>query len=107
MKELSEILDKISLIVDSYESGKFISLENLRIMNRQLSCNMYYLTKHNIESFEKHNSIVYNETTSNAKAVVKANKEVPELRMTRKILEAAKAVSISLNNELGIMKRDN
>ena len=107
MKELSEILDNISLIVDSYESGKFISLENLRIINRQLSCNIYYLTKHNIDAFEKHNSIVYNETTSNAKAVVKANEEVTELRMTRKILEAAKAVSISLNNELGIMKRDN
>jgi len=107
MKELSEILDKISLIVDSYESGKFISLENLIIMNRQLSCNFFYLTKHNIEAFNEHNDIVYKETTSNAKAVVKANKEVPELRMTRKILDAARAVSISLNNELSIMKRDN
>ncbi len=107
MKELSEILDKISLIIDSYESGKFISLNDLRTINRQLSCNIYYLTKYNIEYFNEHNSIIYNEkTTSNAKAVVKANNDVPELRMTRKILDAAKAVSISLNNELSIMKRD-
>ena len=102
-----EILGKISLIVDTYESGKFISLEGLKVMNRQLSCNIYYLTKYNIEAFYKWNAIKYNEKTSVAKAEIKAHQEVPELRMTRKILEAAKAVSISLNNEIGIMKRDN
>lgn len=103
---MKTILDKISLIIETYESGKFISLDNMREMGRQLSSNIYYLTKHNIEAFEVHNSIVYNETTSNAKAVVKANEEVPELRMTRKILEAARGVSIAMNNELSIMKKE-
>ena len=103
---MTEILEKISLIIETYESGQFINTEQLRVMARQLSSNIYYLTKHNIEAFEKHNSIVYNETTSNAKAVVKANEEVPELRMTRKILEAARGVSISINNELSIMKKE-
>ena len=103
---MTEILDKISLIIETYESGQFINTEQLRVMARQLSSNIYYLTRHNIESFEKHNSIVYNETTSNAKAVVKANEEVPELRMTRKILEAARGVNISINNELSIMKKE-
>ncbi len=103
---MNDILDKISLIIETYESGKFINTEDLKVMTRQLSSNIYYLTKYNIEAFEKHNSIVYNETTSNAKAVVKANELVPELRMTRKILEAARGVSIAMNNELSIMKRE-
>ena len=107
MTEIDEILEKITNIIEHYESGKFIDLESLRKMGRVLSCNIYYLTTHNIQAFEKHNTIVYNETTSNARAVVKANEEVPELRMTRKILEAARGVSIIINNELSIMKRDN
>lgn len=75
-------------------------------MQRQLSTSIYHLTKHNIEAFNKWNGIVYNETTSNAKAVTKANYNVPELRMTRKILEAARGVSISMNSELSILKKE-
>ena len=75
-------------------------------MQRQLSTSIYHLTKHNIEAFNKWNGIVYNETTSNAKAVTKADYDVPELRMTRKILEAARGVSISMNSELSILKKE-
>ena len=99
------ILNKITEVVTEYESGKWISVENLRVMQRELSTNIYRLTKHNIEAFNEWNGIVYNETTSNAKAVTKADFEVPELRMTRKILEAARGVSISMNSEISILKK--
>jgi len=95
-----EILSKITELITEYESGKWISADKLRVMQRQLSTSIYHLTKHNIEAFNQWNGIVYNETTSNTKAVTKADYEVPELRMTRKILEAAKGVSISMNSEL-------
>ena len=100
------ILNKITEVVTEYESGKWISVENLRVMQRELSTNIYRLTKHNIEAFNEWNGIVYNETTSNAKAVTKADFEVPELRMTRKILEAARGVSISMNSEISILKKE-
>jgi hypothetical protein len=103
---MNEILEKITLIIETYESGKFINRDDLVVMNRQLSCNIYYLTKYNVDSFYKYNSIKHNEKTSVAKAEIKANELVPELRMTRKILEAARGVSIAMNNELSIMKRD-
>ena len=103
---MNEILKKISLIIETYESGKFINVEDLKVMSRQLSCNIFYLTKYNIEAFYKWNAIKHNEKTSVAKAEIKAHQEVPELRMTRKILEAARGVSIAMNNELSIMKRD-
>lgn len=101
-----EVLNKINELIELYESGTWQSTENLRIMQRELSCNIYYLTKHNIEAFNEWNRIVYNETTSNAKAVTKADNQVPELRMTRKILESARGVSISMNSEISILKNE-
>ena len=101
-----EILSKITELITEYESGKWISADKLRVMQRQLSTSIYHLTKHNIEAFNQWNGIVYKETTSNAKAVTKANYDVPELRMTRKILEAARGVSISMNSELSILKKE-
>ena len=103
---MNEILIKITELITEYESGKWISADKLRVMQRQLSTSIYHLTKHNIEAFNKWNGIVYNETTSNAKAATKANYDVPELRMTRKILEAARGVSISMNSELSILKKE-
>lgn len=103
---MNEILLKITELITEYESGKWISADKLRVMQRQLSTSIYHLTKHNIEAFNKWNGIVYNETTSNAKAVTKADYDVPELRMTRKILEAARGVSISMNSELSILKKE-
>jgi len=101
-----EVLNKITELIELYESGTWQSTENLRIMQRELSCNIYYLTKHNIEAFNEWNRIVYNETTSNAKAVTKADNKVPELRMTRKILESARGVSISMKSEISILKNE-
>jgi hypothetical protein len=103
---MDKILQKITELITEYESGKWISADNLRVMQRQLSTNIYYLTQHNIDAFNEWNGIVYNETTSNAKAVTKADFEVPQLRMSRKILEAARGVSIAMNSELSILKKD-
>ena len=97
---MNEILLKITELITEYESGKWISADKLRVMQRQLTSNMYYLTEFNIDAHNKWNGIVYHEKTSVAKAKVFADFEVPELRMTRKILEAAKGVSISMNSEL-------
>lgn len=103
---MQKILNKITSIIKTYESGVWVSSETLRIMSRELSCNMYYLTKHNIEAFKDWNKIVYNFKGSNAAGETLAHNKVPELRMTRKILESARGVSISMNNELGIIKKE-
>lgn len=104
---MESILNNITECVQNYESGTFLTKEKLLTLNRRLSSNIYYLTKHNIEAFEKFNSIIYNnKKDSNAKATVIAHQEVPELRMTRKILESCKNVSISINNELSIIKNE-
>ena len=75
-------------------------------MSRELSTNIYFLTKYNIEAFNDWNTIIYNDEGSVNKATVKADFEVPELRQTRKLLEACKGVSIAINNELKIINND-
>lgn len=103
---MQEILDKITQVISTYNTSGYIPKEKLILMQRSLSSNIYFLTKYNIEAFDEWNSVVYNFKGSNAAAQAEANNLVPELRMTRKILEAAKGVSISINNELSIMKNE-
>mgnify|MGYP003113367838 CR=1 FL=1 len=105
-KDLSSILHEIADSVEKYESGTWQTKENLIMLQRSLSSNVYYLTQHNIEAFQDWNSIVHKFSGSNAAGQVLANEEVPELRLTRKILEAAKNVQIAISNELGIMRNE-
>lgn len=103
---MTEILNKISSIIEEYNSGAYLTKERLLVMSRELSTNIYFLTKHNIEAFNDWNAIIYKDEGSVNKATVKADFEVPELRQTRKLLEACKGVSIAINNELKIINND-
>lgn len=108
MKSLETILATISKIVDDYESGKLLTQEKLTELHRSLSTNVYFLTKENIDAYNTWNTIIYTrpERESVAAARVRADSKCPELRITRKIMEACKAVSISMQNEIKIMKND-
>lgn len=99
---VDKILTDIALIIGSYESGEFISQEKLKEFHKQLSIATYRLTVENVQSYQKWNTVVYNlsKIKSNAAARVEADESVPELRMSRKILEACKSVSISISNEI-------
>jgi len=101
---MTEILNKISQIITKYDGGEWESLENLRILLRELSSNYYYLTKHNIEYAQAWNMQVYNFKGSNAAAQTFADLKVPELRITRKILMAADRVINSIRSEISIIK---
>ncbi len=103
---MEEILLKIDSIITLYNSGAYMTKDKLVVANRELTSNIYFLTKHNIQAFNEFNSIIYNSTSSVAKATSEAHQKVPQLRMTRKILDACKGVSIALNNELQIMKNE-
>ena len=103
---MEKILNKISDIIERYESGEWQSVENLRIMLRELSSNYYFLTKYNIESFNIHNAIQYKNKGSVASGLIRANELCPELRMTRKILFATSKVIDAMRSEIGILKNE-
>jgi len=100
-QQLNEVLDTISDIVEEYESGVWVNAERLKELHRILTSNMYYLTKLQIEFNQDWNRKYYlSSESSNAAKEKFADKEVPELYMCRKILDAAKGVSIAMGYEL-------
>ena|SRR5690606_6240394 len=105
--KLEDILTKISSLIETYEGGEWQSTDSLRIMLRELSANYYYLTKHNIEAFQNHNAVQYKHKGSVSAGLILANEQVPELRMIRKIMEAAQHVIWSMRSELSILKTEN
>ncbi len=103
---MQSTLTKITDIIETYESGTWVSVENLRVMLRELSTANYHITKHNIEAYQKWNGVVYMCKKSVSYGKVLADEQVPELRMTRKILEATKQVILAMQQELSIIKND-
>jgi len=101
-----EVLETITKVVDAYNSGQFNTTEQLRKMQRVLTSNIYYLTKHQIEFREKWLEEYHTHKGTNAAAERQADRKFPELYLCRKIIESAKGVSISMGYELGIMKND-
>ena len=103
---MENILSKITFLIEKYESGEWQSVETLRLMLRELSSNYYFLTKHNIEYFNAHNAVQYKHKGSVSAGLILANEQVPELRLTRKILYSTSKVLDSMRSELSIIKND-
>lgn len=95
---MEDILNKISDIIQTYESGAF---KDLHVMHRELTCNMYYLSIEQVKAHQKWNAHYYNsKETTNAGKERECDRDVPELYMCRKIMETAKGVSIAMGYEI-------
>lgn len=95
---MNEILENITAIINTYESGEF---KDLHVMHRQLTCNMYYLSQEQVKAHQEWNKQYYLcKSTVNAVKERHANKLVPELYLCRKIYEASKSVSIAMSLEV-------
>lgn len=101
-----EILKKINDIIETYESGAWVSEDNLRIMHRELTANIYFLTKYNIEAFKEHNTIQHNHKGSVSSGLIIANEKVPELRMLRKIESTANNVVNAMRSEITSLRNN-
>ena len=104
---MDKILNTISEIITHYESGEWVSIDDLRLLLRRLSANHYYLTKYNIEYARAHNMEIYNFKGSDAAGQRFAELKVPELRITRKILSSVDRVLNSMRSEISIIKLEN
>jgi hypothetical protein len=102
---MNEILLKISEIIELYESGTWITEDKLRVMQRELTSNIFFMTKHNIDYFNAHNAIQYKHKGSVSSGLVLANEQVPELRMLRKIESAANNVVNSMRSEITSLRK--
>lgn len=106
--KLEEVLNNLDKTITEYKSGQWNTLERLRELLRELSTDRYLITKENIDAYDRWNNLVYcrdkNESVSAAK--VRADEKHPELRQTRKILEACEGVLFSIQQEISILKND-
>lgn len=103
---LSEALDQTAIIIDRYESGEWQSVENLRKLLRSLTKCHYILTKENIESYQRHNGILFKFDGSVARANIEADEKEPNLRLTRKLIDSVDHVLWSMRSEISILKND-
>ncbi len=104
---MNNILENITKLIDRYESGEWQSIDNLRIILRELSSNYYHLTRYNIEAFQKHNAIQYLHKGAVSRGLILAEEQVPELRLTRKILIATAKVMDAVRSEIAIIRTEN
>jgi len=103
---MDKVLEETSLIITMYESGAWVSSENLRAMLRELSSNYYHLSRFNIEYFQKYNAVQYKHKGSVSSGKILAEEQVPELRLLRKIMEATDNVIWSIRSEISILKKE-
>lgn len=97
---MEDILNKITSIIETYESGAF---KDLHVMHRELTCNMYYLSQEQVKAHQNWNKQYYlSKESTNAAKERECDKLVPELYLCRKIMETAKGVSIAMSIEVKI-----
>jgi hypothetical protein len=95
---MNEILNKISGIIKSYQNKEY---KDLFEMQRELSCNMFFLKEMQVEFNIQWNNEYHNyESKVNAIKQRHADKVVPELYACRKIYEGANNVFLSIGREL-------
>ena len=104
---MEESLSVISEVIEKYQSSGAISVDNLIVMLRRLVIHNLKLAEYNTKYFNDYNAILYSHTGSVARAKIEADNEVPELRQTRKIMEAVKNVIFAMQSELSIIKSEN
>ena len=103
---MEKILNNITTIIERYESGNFISTEELREMLRLLSSNIYHLTKYKIEYKNMHNAVRYKHKGSIGSGEILAHEQYPELYQIRYILRSAQNVLQSIIMEISIIKAE-
>ena len=104
---MEESLSVIAEVIEKYQTSGAISADNLIVMLRRLTIHNYKLAEYNIDYYNQYNSILFNHNGSVASGKVIADNKVPELRQTRKIMDAIENVMWSMRSELSIIKSEN
>ncbi len=103
---MNEILNKISEIIKTYESGSWQSVDNLRVLLRELSANYSYLIKYKIEYKNIHNAIEYKNKKGLGFGKLLAHEQCPELYQCRYVLQAADRVLNSIRSEISTINKE-
>lgn len=106
---MKESLDKISSIIEDYNSGTGHPPEALLDMARTLAANLFYLEKHRSEIFKRYEGQKYmliNSGMAVNKAENKANFMIPEMYMIRRVMDGAYKNLELMRSELSWLKTE-
>ncbi len=106
---MDKVLLQISDIIQSYNKMTDINGHELNLMIKGLTTRLYYLETKRAEFHNKFESIVFTNTQegdSVARAVNKANVEVPELYQLRRIMDAGYRVVDAMRTNISFIKAE-
>ena len=101
-----EHLEKIDEIVVEYNSGRWQSTDRLRELLRELTSQVYYLTKYKIQYKNDHNAIRYKHKGSIGSGEILAHEQVPELYHLRYIIRSANDVRSAIIMEISVINKE-
>lgn len=99
-------LDKITEIIETYNSLSVPDAISLSGLLRELTSELFFLEKHRAEFHDKHNAIMFNFDGAVSRATIKANTEVPELYLLRRIMNAAYRVVDALRSNISTLNKE-
>lgn len=99
-------LNKITEIIDTYNSLSIPDALSVSGLLKELSSELFFLEKHRSDYFNKHSEIMFKETTSAAKARIKADYEVPEIYLLRRVMNAAYRVCDSMRSTISSINKE-
>ena len=103
---MNEHLERLTDSISEYENGTYLTKDRLRELLRTITSEIYFLTQHQIEAKNAHNSFLHEWTGTVAKGEIFAHQEIPELYQLRHILRAAQNVVTSITMEISILNRE-
>ena len=103
MDNYESILSDLTNVVDTYDSSTYLTTESLLEALKTLSRGMYHLSVIHTQAGVIHNGVQYNYDGSAARGLIEADHDVPEYKMSRKILDTCNRVHSAMIMELSIM----
>ena len=103
-------LNKVTALIDTYDSLTVPDGKTLSGILKELSSQLFYLEKFRSDYHKQFNGIVFmstkNKAMTVARAIVKANEEVPELYMLRHIMKGAYGVVGALTMNISTINKE-
>ena len=106
---MQDQLNKITTIIDWYETAEIQHLEALNKALKSLTSQLYHLEVERALYHDKYQNVIYNLTKENvsvARAENQANIEVPEMYLLRRIMSAAYRVADSIRTNISFGKTE-
>ena len=106
---MEETLNRITEIIEEFNSSNNHNPQGLLDMGRNLSSNLFFLQKFRIKSHLNYETVIYSLKNQDWKinaAINEAKIKVPELYMLRRTMESAESVLGMIRTEISWIKTE-